>query len=156
MKKKIFIVAIIGIAIDQLSKLLITNTLDLYDKLTVIPNFFSITYIKNTGAAWGILNNNIPLLIAITLIAMFVLIKFIVNEKNLNKIDIIAYGMLISGIIGNFIDRVIHNYVIDFLDFRIFGYSFPVFNIADTLIVMSVILMIILMIKRGKNESNSK
>ena len=154
MKKKlsIIIIAIFGIALDQISKLYIASNLILYKKNPIINNFFNITYVQNKGAAWGILNNNIILLVVITVLALGFICSFIFKESNIKKLDIVLYGMLLSGIIGNFIDRIFRGYVIDFLDFIIFGYDFPVFNIADMLIVISVGIMIITY-WRSRNEN---
>ena len=77
--------------------------------------------------------------------------KYIYDLKSVSKLSMISYGMLIGGIIGNLIDRVFRNYVIDFLSFNIFGYHFPVFNIADCFIVVSIILIVIeSLLKEGK------
>ena len=157
MKKKlsIIIIAIFGIALDQISKLYIASNLILYKKNPIINNFFNITYVQNKGAAWGILDGNTVLLVLITLIALFIIIRFIFKEENLTKLDILSYGLLLGGITGNFIDRILRGFVIDFLDFYIFGYDFPVFNIADIMIVVSVIIMVISYLRGDINENKS-
>lgn len=157
MKKKlsIIIIAIFGIALDQISKLYIASNLILYKKNPIINNFFNITYVQNKGAAWGILDGNFVFLVLITLIALFIIIRFIFKEENLTKLDILSYGLLLGGITGNFIDRILRGFVIDFLDFYIFGYDFPVFNIADIMIVVSVIIMVISYLRGDINENKS-
>lgn len=157
MKKKlsIIIIAIFGIALDQISKLYIASNLILYKKNPIINNFFNITYVQNKGAAWGILDGNSVFLVLITLIALFIIIRFIFKEENLTKLDILSYGLLLGGITGNFIDRILRGFVIDFLDFYIFGYDFPVFNIADIMIVVSVIIMVISYLRGDINENKS-
>ena len=77
-----------------------------------------------------------------------------IKGKELKKIDIVSYSMLLGGIIGNLIDRVVHGYVIDYLDFKIFNYNFPIFNIADTLIVISIIIIGISLIVGEYREQN--
>ena len=77
------------------------------------------------------------------------------NKEEINKIESISYGMIIGGIIGNLFDRIIYSYVIDFLDFRIFGYHYPVFNLADSFIVIGIIMMIILTIRKEYHERNN-
>lgn len=156
LKKKIVIITILSIILDQLSKYIIVKTLNVYQRIKVIDNFFYINYVKNQGAAWGILNNRIWLLIIITFIMAYFIIMHMLKETNMKKIDAVLYGLLLGGIFGNFIDRIVNKYVIDFLEFNIFGYSFPVFNLADTFIVVSVIIMCILSLVRGKNEKDSK
>lgn len=151
-KFKIILIAVISVILDQIVKYLIISKCTLYKKNPVIDGFFNITYVQNRGAAWGILNNNIILLIVITVLALGLICSFIFKESNIKKLDIVLYGMLLGGIIGNFIDRIFRGYVIDFLDFIIFGYDFPVFNIADMLIVISVGIMIITY-WRSRNEN---
>lgn len=151
MKKKIIIIAIICILLDFFSKLLVTNNLDVGESITVIPSFFSISYIKNTGAAWGMFSNGTILLAVISIIFLVVAIKFIYDLKDVSKLSMFSYGMLLGGIVGNLIDRLFRNFVIDFLSFNIFGYSFPVFNIADCFIVISIGLIVIeTLLKEGK------
>ena len=151
-KFKIILIAVISVILDQIVKYLIISKCTLYKKNPVIDGFFNITYVQNKGAAWGILNNNIILLVVITVLALGLICSFIFKESNIKKLDIVLYGMLLGGIIGNFIDRIFRGYVIDFLDFIIFGYDFPVFNIADMLIVISVGIMIVTY-WRSRNEN---
>lgn len=146
-KKKLYIVLVLGILLDQLSKLIVIKNLDFAASINIIKNFFRLTYVKNTGAAWSILQNNRFLLIIITIFVLIGLIYYI--YKNGKEKDNIIYGLLIGGIIGNLIDRICYGYVIDFLDFNIFGYAFPIFNVADMLIVISIFIMIFKLIKEG-------
>ena len=151
MKKKIIIVAVICILIDFISKIIVINNLELDTGITIIPNFFSISYIRNTGAAWGIFSNGTLLLAVLSIVFLIFAFKYIYDLKSVSKLSMISYGMLIGGIIGNLIDRVFRNYVIDFLSFNIFGYHFPVFNIADCFIVVSIFLIVIeSLLKEGK------
>lgn len=142
-QKRIGFVTIVVVLIDQIIKILINKFIDLNSTIIVIKNFLSITYVRNIGAAWSILSGSRFLLIGIALIVLFCIYFFVLKEGKLKKIEIIYYGMLTGGIIGNLIDRVIYGYVIDYLDFKIFGYNYPIFNLADSFIVVSVILMII-------------
>lgn len=143
MEKKLSIFTVIFILIDQIIKCIITNSLNLYQNVIVIKNFFSITLVHNTGAAFSILSDNVYLLITISMIALVLIYYFLIRGNILKKIDVIIYCLLIGGIIGNLIDRIIFGYVIDYLSFKIFNYNFPIFNLADIGIVVSVFLMII-------------
>ncbi len=147
------ILSIFLIATDQLIKIFISNKLLLNESKTIIKGFFDITNVHNYGAAWSILNNQSILLVVIGIIALVIIYFYFIRNKKLNKIDIILISMLISGIIGNMIDRIRFGYVIDYLDFNIFGYDYPVFNLADSLIVVAMILMLI---KSLKEEHNAK
>ena len=151
MKKKLIIIAIICIILDQLSKLLVISNLSVGRGFSVIPSFFSILYIRNTGAAWGIFSNGTIILAVGSVVFLFFAIKYIYDLKSISKLSVFSYGMLLGGIVGNLIDRLFRNYVIDFLSFNLFGYSFPVFNIADCFIVISIILIVIeTLLKEGK------
>ena len=114
-----------------------------------------MTYVENTGAAWGILDNNRIILIGVSIIALLLVNKYINSETELNKLTITSYGMVLGGILGNLVDRICRGYVVDFLNFNILGYDFPVFNIADTLIVVGIALMFIEVI-RGSYGSKSR
>lgn len=126
------------------------------ESITVINGFLNITLIGNTGAAFSILSSNTLLLIIISLVCLNVLYFGFIKEKNLNDFDKLSFGLLIGGILGNLIDRVMHMQVIDYLDFTFFGYNFPVFNLADIAIVISMILIGFGMIKGDKNGVSSK
>lgn len=149
--KKIYIIAIITLLIDFASKLVITNLFELNSSKEVIKNFFYLTYIGNTGGAWGIFQNHTLLLVLITIIFLLVFIYFLEKNKTA-KFEKNCYGLMLGGIFGNLIDRSLRGYVVDFLDFRIFGYNYPVFNLADCFIVIGLLLLIIYYIRTGFNE----
>ena len=153
--KKICLFSLIFIIVDVVIKIIVSRYITLYDSIVLIPNFFAITYVRNTGAAFSVLENNRILFIVIGLVAIYLVYRFLIKDKSLNKLSIISYSMLLGGIIGNMIDRIVYGYVIDYLSFNIFGYNFPVFNLADTFIVVSVILIIINegVISRGRINS---
>ena len=126
------------------------------DTISIINNFFSITYSRNIGAAWSILSGGRIILILLGIVAINVIYFLCIHNKKLSGKDQILYSLLIGGILGNLIDRVIYGYVIDYLDFNIFGYKYPIFNLADIFIVVSVILIIIFSFIGKKNENSSK
>lgn len=152
--KKILPITIISLLLDQIVKILVINNMNLFDSINIIDNFFKITYVRNTGAAWSILSGNTILLIFISLIALVAIYLYFIKNKQLNKLENISYGLLIGGILGNLVDRIIHGYVIDYLDFKIINYDFPIFNIADICIVISIILIGISLIVGEMNERN--
>ena len=156
MSKKIYILAITIFIIDQLTKSIISTYLKLNQSIEVIKDFFYLRYINNTGASWGILSNSRILLIILSLIAIIILIRYMYSFKE-TKLNFIGFGFLLGGILGNLADWLLHGYVKDFLDFIIFNYDFPVFNIADIFIVLGVIVLIISIIRgEDKNGSSSK
>lgn len=153
MNKKVLILTIISIFIDQLIKYIIKSSMILGESI-VIFDFFKLTYVHNYGAAFSILSGNRYLLIIITIIAMFFIYKFLIKNQKLTNLESALYGFLYGGIIGNLIDRVFLGYVIDYLDFKILGYDFAIFNFADILIVVSIILLVITVFKDDKNGKN--
>lgn len=155
MKKKYLIITFIFFFIDLISKQILSRVLELGKSIKVIKNFFYITLCHNNGAAFSILRDKQILLIIITVIALFFIYKY-VHKEDLGKFDSFAFSMITGGILGNLLDRIVYNYVIDFIDFKIFNYDFPVFNFADTFIVIGVILLMIKSIKESINEFRSK
>ena len=154
--RKIIITTFICILLDQLLKILFLNSLDMGESINIISNFWNITLVSNTGAAFSILSSSTPFLIIVSLITIILIYFFFIKGQNLKTYQTILYGLLLGGIIGNLIDRIIYGAVIDYLDFNIFGYNFPVFNLADTFIVIGVILIIIDIIRGARNEVSSR
>src|SRR3989338_5237140 len=134
----IFIIVILILSIDKLTKILATKNLLLNQSLPVIKNIFHLSLIHNRGAAFGILKNQIPLFI-FTSFSAITLIIFNLKDERYRKLNIYSLSLvlILSGALGNFIDRLFFGYVIDFLDFRIC----PVFNVADSAITIGAILL---------------
>ncbi len=146
MKKKIYILCIIVLILDQVTKIICDAYCTLNKPIPIISNFFSITYVHNEGAAWSILAGKRLILILIGLIALYILNSFI-DEFKESKRNILAFGFLFGGVLGNLLDRIFLGYVRDYLDFKIFGYDYPIFNIGDIGIFIGVVLLIISCIK---------
>ena len=145
---KIVLVALITFILDQFIKFIITTNLSIADTINVIKNFFRITYVENSGAAFSIFENSRVFLILLSILILSFIVYYITKRKKDSKFEFIIYGTLIGGILGNLIDRIRFGYVIDYLDFNFGSYSFPVFNLADTFIVISgIILMIKIMME---------
>lgn len=146
----VFIIAFITIAIDQITKGIITNTLELAKEVKVIPNFFSLYCVKNTGAAFSNFTGQIPFLIFVSIFCIILIINIILKENYNFKLSKLSLGILLGGMIGNLIDRLFYHGVIDFLAFKIFNYRFPVFNIADIGITCGVVIYIIIALYEEK------
>lgn len=160
---KIGLFAAFLVIIDQLSKYLAATYLKGKSSFKIIDNILSLHYLDggNTGAAWGIFSGKRFLFIIFTLIAVFFICIFIRNlsrlyfesQKRIYNILNIFFCVLISGAIGNFIDRVAHGYVIDFIYFELI--DFPIFNIADCYVTISCIAIIIIcLFKINEDEFN--
>ena len=152
----IIILSIILLVIDQVSKILVVKLIDINHAIEVIKNFFYLTYTHNTGAAFSILTGQRLFLILIAVVILIVLINYIRKNKVKEKLDIISFSLIIGGSLGNLIDRMVRGYVVDFLDFKIFGYDFPVFNLADTFIVIGVFLLLIVTFRKERSNDNRK
>lgn len=148
----IIILSIIFIIIDQVSKIIVVNNLTNNKSIEVIKSFFYLTYTNNKGAAFSILTGRRILLILVALIVIGVLIYYVRKNKIEGKVNKIALSLVIGGSIGNLIDRIVRGAVVDFLDFKIFGYNYPIFNLADTFIVLGVFLLLISMFRKDKNN----
>lgn len=139
MNRKIVIIGIIALVIDQITK----SLMQIYDvHFNIINEFLRLNYIQNTGAAWSILEGKQYLLIGITILMLILVYNMSFSFDN-NKLINFTFGILFGGIIGNLFDRVLYGMVRDFIDINVFGYNFPVFNIADMLIVLGVVILLI-------------
>lgn len=136
----IFVPIIILIILDQIIKTIIVKNVLVFSSISVIDGFFYITHTTNKGAAWGILQNMNILFIPITLVVSVVLLILII--KNKNYLFRFAGVLILTGALGNFIDRVFRPAgVVDYLEFHFGQYIFPIFNMADCMVVIGSILL---------------
>lgn len=153
MKNKLSIIIIFLVFfIDQLSKFLINKFMYLGEEKVIIKNFFSLTYVENNGAAFGMFKGKLFLIISISIILLIYLIREIINNKD-NKLITISLSFIVGGLVGNLFDRIFFSGVKDFLDFTIFKYSFAIFNLGDVFIVVGSIMMIVGMILFEKQNN---
>ncbi len=145
-----YIIALLVIIIDQITKWIVATKMSLYESIPVIDDFFYITSHRNKGAAWGILQGQMWLFYIVTVIVVIFVIYYLQKYGRQHVLSGLALGLILGGAIGNFIDRVLHQEVVDFFDFIIFGYDFPIFNIADSALVVGVIFMIIFILFEEK------
>ena len=128
------------IAIDQASKIIVANNINYTQKIEVIEHFFYLTHVTNSGAAWGMFKNGrifiLPLTVIMSLVIIYILSK---TDSGIQKV---ALSLILGGALGNLIDRFFRNgYVIDFLEFHFGSFVFPVFNVADSFIVIGTVLL---------------
>lgn len=148
--QKIILVILAILSLDQLTKFLIAKILYPGQSLPIIKGVFHLTLVHNRGAAFGILKNQVPFFIISSLFAI-ILIFLNLKENNKEKLYNISLSLILTGAIGNLIDRIFLGYVVDFLDFRIW----PVFNIADSAITIGAIMLGITLL-RPKSEQNRR
>ena len=150
-KKYLFLIFIIFL-IDQITKIIISNNINLNGSITVIKNFFSLTYVKNTGAAFGFFSGKTLLITIISVfIFVYLLMELIKNKSNIKIINL-SFSFILGGLIGNLYDRIVLGYVRDFMDFTIFNKGFAIFNIGDAFIVVGCFMFIIGALLEARND----
>ncbi|PES23270.1 signal peptidase II [Bacillus anthracis] len=145
-----YVIALFVIAIDQISKWLIVKNMELGTSIPIIDNVLYITSHRNRGAAWGILENKMWFFYIITVVFVAFIVFYMKKYAKTDKLLRISLGLILGGAIGNFIDRVFRQEVVDFIHVYIFSYNYPVFNIADSALCIGVVLIIIQTLLEGK------
>ena len=149
-KSRLFLAAFaISLALDQLTKGWIIETLTFSDRVSVIDGFFYLTHVRNPGAAFSLFATapaeiRGPFFIVVTLVAIGLIISFLRKLSPGERLSAFALGLILGGAVGNLIDRLVHGEVIDFLHIRLWtGHSWPDFNLADSVIVIGVALLVL-------------
>ncbi len=148
------------IVVDQITKALVQQKFFLGESIKIIDGLFSLTYVRNPGAAFGMLGTSpdyirTPLFFGLPVIACFWLMYLVWTTRNKNLLHCLSYSLIFAGAVGNLIDRFSMNYVVDFLDFYIGGSHFPAFNIADSAISIAAGLLIFDVLFLQKKEKDS-
>lgn len=147
------------VGLDQYTKKLVTLFITDGKEINVIDGFFRFINTKNYGAAFSILQNQRIFLITVPLIFSIACIVFIIINRKKSRLLLTSLTFILSGAIGNLIDRASLGYVVDFLDFNFGSYHYPAFNIADSFVTIGAILLIIYFIffekKNNENNKNS-
>jgi signal peptidase II len=164
---KYYILAFVVLVLDQVTKWVIVNRLILNESRSVIGEFFQITSHRNKGAAFGILQNQRWFFIVITIVVVIGIVWYLKKTIDEGKRLLpIALGLLLGGAVGNFVDRALFGEVVDFLQFNFefnflnppVYYTFPIFNLADSAIVVGVALIFLdaLISWRREAKENAK
>jgi signal peptidase II len=145
------------VLLDQATKLIIDRTLPLHHSIPVIENLFSLTYVRNTGAAFGIFAGSHesfrrPFLILFSLLAIGFILRLLWRLPQAEKGLITALTLILGGAIGNLIDRIVHGEVIDFLDFYWSSFHWPAFNFADSFITIGVVIALFRLMMAKEND----
>lgn len=140
------ILIVILTLLDRITKILVSGI----DNISIIDNFLYLTYARNTGMAFSLLSDKIYLIIILTFCIIAYIVYYLIKHKPKNKFLIVGYSLVLAGAIGNLFDRIVYGYVIDFINVYIFGYDYPIFNLADSFIVIGIILLLL----GGKNDNN--
>ena len=159
--RDLFPVGIAGVIviIDQLTKLWIMNVFTLHEKITLIPGFFDLVYVTNTGAAFGFLAGSKTWLrqaffVTVSVVALVIIIIAYGHLKKQSAIFVYALGLIGGGAVGNLIDRLRFGSVVDFLDFYLGSYHWPAFNAADSAITVGIGLFLLGTLMQHLQEKN--
>jgi signal peptidase II len=139
----LLIVSAVILVLDQATKLYIDHRFALYESVTVIENFFNITYVRNKGAAFGILADSafrIPFFITVATVAALGILWYLRQLRADQRLLHFALSLIFAGAVGNLIDRIRLGEVIDFLDVHWYQHHWPAFNVADSAITVGVSL----------------
>lgn len=139
-------IAAVGIIIDQITKVIVDRSMQLYDSIPIVENFFHFTYVRNKGAAFSFLSNaswRLPFFITVSIIATIVILVAFRKLRDDQRLAHTSLALIFSGAVGNLIDRVRLGEVIDFLDAHWYRHHWPAFNVADSLICVGVFLLAI-------------
>jgi len=143
MRRISYFIILGSIILDQISKYFVKTSMHLGERITILDNLLYITSHRNKGAAWGMLQNKMLFFYAVTVVALIIFIYLLQTTPLLNKFTILGLGLMIGGKIGNFIDRLFYKEVVDFIDVYIGSYDFPIFNIADSALVIGIGLVLL-------------
>ena len=153
MKRKILILSIIFFVVDQLTKIILDKILILGKSYAVFEKFLYITKAYNDGVSFSMLEGHRFLVITISIVIMlflyFYMHKFVMNKRN-----ILAFSLAFGGLFGNLIDRLVHGYVIDFIDFYVLNYNYPIFNFADSFICIGILMLLYAIFMGEDNETS--
>lgn len=149
------LIAIVGL--DQLTKWYVSSVMSLHDSCPVIDGFFSITYVRNPGAAFGFLTNAAPLfrsvfLIAVSTAAILMILYYLSRNRTAGTVLICALSLIVGGAAGNLVDRVLWGSVIDFLDLYAGSWHWPAFNVADSAISIGAVLLVVELFRKRRTE----
>jgi signal peptidase II len=141
-------------ALDQLTKQWVLRSISPYDARIVVPDFFNLVNVTNTGAAFGSFKGNNYFFVAISIVALVVVTVLLVQSRRFDPWRNVSLALLLAGILGNLTDRLIYGHVIDFFLFNLhirYADPWPAFNVADSCISIAVVLFIIHSFQRQKS-----
>ena len=161
MKRKYWVLLVFCIGIlllDQWTKSMVVQKLPLYQRVEVVQGFFNLTHVRNTGGAFGVFGGEKGglgsiLFVVVSLVAIGAIVFLFVKIKENERILALSFSLILSGAAGNLIDRLRYGEVVDFLDFHLFTYHWPAFNVADSAICIGIGLMALELLKGDRKKS---
>ncbi|TCS94606.1 signal peptidase II [Hazenella coriacea] len=148
-------IALFILIVDQGTKWFVVKKMSLYESIAIIDQFFYFTSHRNRGAAFGILQNQQWLFIVITFVVIGIIVYYLWQLKNKHPWMSFAFASILGGAIGNLIDRIRTGEVVDFFHFQFGSYHYPIFNVADSAIVIGVTILVIITLFHSEKETES-
>ena len=147
MRKYHFLIAILVIVLGRMSKWLVAGSINLHDSVSVLPGFFRLTHVQNSGAAFGLFAESssewkVGILILFSILALAVVSALLWKNSHSMTITGVGLALILGGAVGNLWDRLLTGHVVDFLDFYLGSYHWPAFNGADSAIVIGALLLV--------------
>jgi signal peptidase II len=151
------LVALLVVAVDQVTKAIVERTMTLHESIPILPGF-SLTYVRNTGAAFGMLSGapaglRLPLFVLVTVVAVWALVSYLRAAPAQRWMLLWALGGILGGAVGNFICRVRYGEVVDFFHLHWGEWSWPMFNIADSAITVGVVIVLLESLRGDEPEA---
>lgn len=150
-----YFLALVVLFFDQLTKWIIVKSLFVGQSVAIIPHVLYITSMRNTGAAWNILEGQFWFFFIITAVVLVIVIYYMQKVGRKDPLLGTALALVIGGTLGNFADRLFRGEVVDFIHVYIVHYNYPVFNLADSSLFVGVVLIIIYLLREGKKEKKN-
>lgn len=154
------IMALVLIALDQVTKSLVNSYIVLHQSIPIIDGFFNLVHVRNPGAAFGFLARapeyfRSVFFIAVTIGAVIMILYFLKKNEVRDNVLVLALSLIFGGALGNLIDRIRFGEVVDFLDVYVSTHHWPAFNVADSAISIGAVLLLVSMIKRGRDRKQA-
>ena len=151
------VTAALVLLLDQATKIYIDASMPLHESVPVIPGFFSITHVRNPGAAFGFLAGASPLFrniffVGVTVAAILLILQYVRTSRAEERLLNLSLSLILSGAVGNLIDRIRFGEVIDFLDVYVGSHHWPAFNVADSAISVGAVILFVELIRRGRER----
>ena len=147
MRKYHFLIAILVIVLDRMSKWLVAGSITLHDSIPVLPGFFRLTHVQNSGAAFGLFAESssewkVAILVLFSILALAVVSALLWKNSHSMTTTGVGLALILGGAVGNLWDRLLTGHVVDFFDFYLGSYHWPAFNVADSAIVIGALLLV--------------
>jgi signal peptidase II len=158
MKNKYYLITLLVLIVDHLTKWIVRTQMDVHDAIDIIPNYLRISYVRNSGVAFGLFADiqsvwKPYILAAMAVVAVIVILIYSARMPLNRTLLQLALAITLGGILGNFTDRIMHGFVVDFIEFHVKeSFHWPTFNVADSAITIGIALLLIDTVKNPEMD----